>query len=295
MIALLLACCLSAPAEITIDSSTVTLGAIVGFPAGDARALLTLGSAPQPGLGRRFLKHELIAKINSAGLPVDDLLLPESVFVRRESQGLDPVEVSRLVRDAFERQFSDADIIIISIDTPQVDLATGQLTLTASLPDRPDPSMPVFVIIDVRTSGYSRRLFVKTVADVRKPQPTLRTAVTANSEIHVDDLEWKVMPVRGRGAQVLSSETIEGMLAKRPLAAGEVVTADLLYAPLIVHKGDSVIVRAVNGRVTINAVMRARASAHLGETISVEHLSGAGSTSARVIGPRLLEVTQGAK
>jgi hypothetical protein len=41
--------------------------------------------------------------------------------------------------------------------------------------------------------------------------------------------------------------------------------------------------------------MRARSSAHIGETIVVEHLSGAGFTSARVIGPRLLEATQGAK
>ncbi len=130
MIALLLACCIAVPAEITIDTDTVTLGAIVAFRSGDSRAPLSLGSAPQPGLARRFQKQELIAKINSAGMPVDDLQFPESVLVRRKSQGLDPDEVSRLVRDAFERQFPDADISITSIDTPVVDLATGKIELS---------------------------------------------------------------------------------------------------------------------------------------------------------------------
>jgi flagella basal body P-ring formation protein FlgA len=150
-------------------------------------------------------------------------------------------------------------------------------------------------MLDVRSNGFSRRVFVKTVADVSKPQPTLRGAVAANSEIHLDDLEWRVMPVRGHGEPIAETDKLDGMLAKHDLAAGEVLTGDLLYAPLLVHKGESVTVKATNGGVSISAVMRARSSAHLGETIAVEHLSGAGFTSARVIGPRLLEVTQGAK
>jgi flagella basal body P-ring formation protein FlgA len=295
IIALLLACCLSAPSEITIDSDTVTLGALVHFAPGDARAALFLGSAPQPGIGRSFLKQELIGKVRTAGLPVDDLQLPETVIVRRKSQGLDPAAVTRVVRDAFAKQFPDADITILSIETPDVDLSTGSLEIAASLPDRPDPSAPVFVKLDIRSTGFSRKVFVKTVAEVRKPQPTLRSSIPANAEIHADEIEWKVLQVRGHGEPILSAENLEGMLAKRSLAAGEVITGDILYAPLLVHKGESVTVKATNGGITITALMRARASAHLGETISVEHISGAGSTSARVIGLRLLEATQGAK
>ena len=77
IIALLLACCLSAPTEVTIDSDTVTLGSLIRFPAGDARAALFLGAAPQPGLGRSYIRQELIAKVRTAGLAIDDLQLPE--------------------------------------------------------------------------------------------------------------------------------------------------------------------------------------------------------------------------
>jgi len=295
IIALLLACCLSAPTEVTIDTDAVTLGALIRFPAGDARASIYLGAAPQPGLGRSYLRQELISKVRTSGLAVDDLQLPETVIVRRKSQGLDPAVVSELVREAFAKQFPDADITILSVDNPDVDLATGSLDMTASLPDKPDPSVPVFVRLDIRSSGYSRKVFVKTVAQVRKPQPILRSDVAANSEIHPDDIEWKVMPLRGHGESILSVDSLAGMLAKRGIPAGEVITGDLLYSPLLVHKGETVTVRATNGGISITAMMRARSSAHLGETISVEHLSGTGSTSARVIGPRLLEALRGTK
>ncbi|HLQ77556.1 MAG TPA: flagellar basal body P-ring formation chaperone FlgA [Terriglobia bacterium] len=295
MITLILACCLAVPADVAIDTDTVTLGSIVAFQSGDARAAISLGSSPQPGLVRRFLKQELIAKLSTARLPSDDLQFPESVVVRRKSQKLDPVSVFKVVSSTFAKQFPDADIDIISTEVPDVDLATGKLEITGALPDRPDPSIPVFVSLEIRAPGFTRKVFIKTVVDIRRPQPTLRNAISANSEVRVQDLEWKVMPVRGRGEQILDAGGLDGFLAKRDLQAGDVLTADLLYAPLLVHKGESVTVKASNGAVTIAATMRARASAHLGETISVEHLSGAGFTSARVIGPRLLEATQGAK
>jgi flagella basal body P-ring formation protein FlgA len=228
-------------------------------------------------------------------MPSEDLQLPESVIVRRKSQGLDSATVAALVQDAFARQFPDADVHILSIDTPEVGVATGALDITASLPERPDPSVPIFVVLNVHSSGYSRKIFVKTTAEIRRPQPVLRTDIAANSEIHDEDIEWKVLPMRGHGDPLQSTANLEGMLTKRPLPAGEVLTGDLFYAPLIVHKGDVVTVRATNGRVAITAVMRARSSAHMGETIVVEHLSGVGFTSARVVGPKMLEATQGAK
>jgi flagella basal body P-ring formation protein FlgA len=63
----------------------------------------------------------------------------------------------------------------------------------------------------------------------------------------------------------------------------------MLYSPLLVRKGESVTVKATSGGITIAATMRAKSDARFGDTIPVEHLSGPGSTSARVIGTRTLE------
>jgi flagella basal body P-ring formation protein FlgA len=146
----------------------------------------------------------------------------------------------------------------------------------------------------MKSAGFSRRVFVRTVAEVLRPQPVLRSSVSAHSAIRKEDLEWKVAP-QGKGQPLKSPDNLEGFAAKRDLKAGEVLTADLLYSPILVRKGDPVTVKATSGGITIAATMRAKAAAHYGETISVEHLTGTGTATARVIGPGLLEALQGVK
>jgi flagella basal body P-ring formation protein FlgA len=79
------------------------------------------------------------------------------------------------------------------------------------------------------------------------------------------------------------------MLARRNLQAGQVLKPELLYMPLHVRKGETVTVRATSGAVLVAATMRARASGSMGDTITVEHLTGPGIVTARIVGPRTLE------
>ncbi len=282
--ALLLALTLSAPAEVSIDSDTITLGALIPFPSNDARASLPLGFAPNPGLSRRIAKYEITGKLSAAGMPVDDLQLPEYILVRRAAAGLTRDQVTRAILDAFTKQYPNANVEITSVEMPAVQVGTGPVELSASLPPRVDLSNSVFVRVEVRGTAFSRNVFVRTNVNVEAEQPVLKNRIAAHSEIQQSDIEWKLSPVR--------SEVVEepqGMLAKRDLAPGQVLTSDLLYMPLYVHKGDSVTVKATAGAVTIAATMRAKASGKFGDTIQVEHLSGEGVTTAKVVGPRTLE------
>src|SRR6185436_5030344 len=98
-------CCIAAPADITVDTDTLTLGSIFAFPNGDARASITLGYAPQPGTARRFLKQELTAKVMTAGLKTDDLEIPESVLVHRKATTLDTDRARAAIDQAFASQY----------------------------------------------------------------------------------------------------------------------------------------------------------------------------------------------
>jgi flagella basal body P-ring formation protein FlgA len=282
--ALLLAITLSAPAEVVVDTDTIILGALIPFPSTDARASLPLGYAPNPGLSRRIAKYEITGKLTAAGLASDDLQLPESILVRRNSAGLDRDQVTRAILDAFTRQFPEANVEITSVELPAVQVGTGSLEISASLPPRIDLSNSIFVRVELRGTSFSRNVFVRTNVRIEAEQPVLKNRVAAHAEVQADDVEWKMSPVRGN-----TVEQAQGMLAKRDLEPGQVLTADLLYTPLYVHKGDSVTVKATAGAVTIAATMRAKASGKFGDTIQVEHLSGEGTTTARVIGPRTLE------
>ena len=294
--ALVLACCLAAPAEITVDTETLTFGSIIPFPAGDARAALALGYAPQPGLARRYIRPELIARLTTAGFKTDDLELPESILVHRKAQILDVELVKSVVQQAFVRQYPNAAVNVLSVDVPQTQITGGGLDIVATVPARADLSAPVFVRLDMKGPGFSRSLFVRTVAEVQQPQLVIKNPVAANAQIRKEDVEWKVTPVRASGPGLGSVDKLEGFVASHDLQPGQVLTTDLLYSPLLVHRGESVTVKATSGGITIAATMRAKSDARYGDTIAVEHLQGPGSTSARVIGARTLEaLQQGAK
>jgi flagella basal body P-ring formation protein FlgA len=282
--ALLLACCLSAPAEVVIDADTITLGALIPFASTDARASIPLGYAPNPGLSRRIPKYEIVGKLTASGLPADDLQLPEFILVRRNAAGLDRDQVTRAILDAFTKQYPAANVEITSVELPAIQVGTGALQISASLPARIDLSNSVFVRVEIRGTSFSRNAFVRTNVRIEAEQPVLKNKVAAHSEVQAADIELKLTPVRADIANEFA-----GMLAKRDLEPGQVLTSDLLYAPLYVHRGDSVTVKASAGGVTIAATMRAKASGKFGETIQVEHLSGEGTTMARITGPRMLE------
>jgi len=292
LLALLLTCCLNAPPETTLDTDTITAGAILPLPASDPRAGVILGYAPSPGLARRIPNYEIQSKIKSAGFGLDGLELPDSILVRRRAQSLDAKQVRQAISEAYLKQFSGANVELLNVEVPSVQIGTGPVRLAATLPGGFDPKVPVFVRLEVRGDDFSRTVFVRTVARIEAVQPVIQRHVAANSEIHREDVEWTPAPLETNAEILTSFEALEGMLAKRDLEPGQVLKKDLVYLPLYVRKGESVTVKAISGGVTISATMRAKTSGRLGETISVEHLTGTGSITARVVGPRTLEAIQ---
>lgn len=275
------------PTEVMLDADMIRVSDIVTLAQSDPRGAVSLGYAPAPGLARRIARYEVVAKLQSAGFPSDDLEIPDSILVRRRAVGLDRDQVMQAVLDAFVRQYAGANIEIISIDVPAIQVGGGPIELTASLPLRFDLAASVFVRLEIRGANFARNTFVRTNVRIETEQPVLKNPVAAHTPIRTEDIEFRPMPLRGAVA-----ERFEGLLAKRDLQPGQTVTTDVLYMPVYVQKGDSVTVKATSGAITIAATMRARASGKFGDTIQVEHLSGQGTTMARIIGPRILEAVK---
>jgi flagella basal body P-ring formation protein FlgA len=280
---------------VTINTDSITLGELIPFGASDPRSSISLGYAPNPGLARRFQRDELLSKILAAGFSTADVQVPETVLVRRSSQTLNNEQAIRAVRDAFVRQYPLANVEILSVDIPETQVGMGTVDITAALPPRADPSAPVFVKLDIRGSNFVRAVYVRTVARVDLQQPVIARSISAQSRIQPEDVAWKPMPLQGTRDVITSLEAIDGMVAKQDLAPGVVLSMDLLYMPVYVRKGDAVTVRANAGGVTVSATMRAKEAGKFGDSIVVEHLSGNGTATARVIGPKTLEAIQGAK
>src|SRR6266446_143878 len=237
---LLLTCCLSAPPEVTVSTDSITLGQVIPFRPSDPRSAISLAYAPNPGLARRFLKDELLAKITAGGLSTEDLQLPDAVLVRRLSQTLDHDQVMRVVRDAFVRQYPTGNIEILSIDVPTTQVGTGNVEMSATIPPHSDPSGPLYMKLDIRGNNFVRTLYVRTLARVEVPQPVIARPVPAQARIQREDVEWRQTPLQGTRQVVASLDAIEGMVAKRDIDTGTVLSTDLLYMPIYVKKGDAV-------------------------------------------------------
>ena len=293
--ALTLLCCLTAPAELSLDKDTILLGDLIEFAEGDLRSTVLLGQAPNPGLARRIHDYEILGKLRVSGLRTEDLNLPDSVLIRRESAQLDTERVRLFVRELFERRFPEGRIEIQEMIIPPMETSTGEVALSGSLPVNINPNGRISARLDVRGNGFARSIYVQTRVRIEIPQPVLQRPVRAHSSILENDVKWQFAALDSAVEAVGSLDQIRGMLAKQDLEAGQVLTSRQLYSPVLVRRGDAVSVVASVGGITISAMMKARSAGEYGETIIVEHLNGTGQATARVTGQGQVEALVGGR
>ncbi len=293
--ALTLLCCLIAPGEVSIDKDTISLGDLIDFPDGDLRAGVLLGQAPNPGLARRIHAYEIEAKLRVSGLRTEDLKLPASVLIRRQSKPLAIDQVRAFVRDLFERHFPEARIEIQELIVPTVEVATGNVQISASLPANFNPGGQIPVRLDIRADGFSRLVYAQARVRIETPQPMLLNPIRAHSPVLEGDVEWKFALLARSQDTIQSLDQLRGKFAKEDLDSGEVLTRPQLYSPVLVRRGDAVTVVAAMGNIRISAMMKARSGGEYGQTIIVEHLNGSGQATARVTGQGMVEALVGGR
>ena len=290
---MILLCCLTAPAEVVIDKDTLVLGDLIEFPTGDARSLLSLGYAPNPGLARRLHDYEIRGKLQMAGLSAEDLKFPGFVLVHRRSGHLDDGRVRAIVTGLFRDRFPGGRIELLQLTVPPADVPTGEIEISGTLPPSFNPAGLISVRLDLRSGAFSRSMFAQTRVLIELPQPVLARDIEAHSNIQPNDIQWIMAPLKNFRNAVDTPDAMRSMLTKRRLHAGEVVSLDSLYAPLLIRRGDTVVVLARAGGITISATMKAEASGKYGDTILLKHLNGSGTTTARVTGPGTVEAVIG--
>lgn len=287
--ALTLLCCLTAPSEISLDKDTILLGDLVEFAEGDLRARVLLGQAPNPGLARRIHDYEILGKLRVSGLRIEDLDLPDSILVRRDSKPLDGDQVRVLVRQLFESHFPEARIEIQELIVPPIEVANSAVQISGSLPQNFNPAGQISVRLDIRAEGFSRSVYAQVRVRIETPQPILTQPIRAHSPILEGDVQWQFAMLEGSLDPVQSLDQVRGMFAKEALEAGRVLTTRQLYSPVLVRRGDAVSVVAAVGNIRVSAMMKAQSAGEYGETIIVEHLNGSGQATARVTGQGMVE------
>lgn len=98
-----------------------------------------------------------------------------------------------------------------------------------------------------------------------------RQATARGEVLHADDISVQRRDVTHERNGWLTPERAAGMALKRPLPAGSVLSENLLESPVLVRRGDAVVVRSNRGGITIEAAGIALAAGAAGEPIRIRN------------------------
>lgn len=85
-------------------------------------------------------------------------------------------------------------------------------------------------------------------------------------------------------------EAVSGMMVRRSVRTGTLITPDLLEAPNAIERGDHVIIVARTGSFSVSSRGKALASAGIGEQVMVENLRSSRTVRATAVAPGRVEI-----
>ena len=143
----------------------------------------------------------------------------------------------------------------------------------------------------IQGTGWERTLFVRGEISIKSQVLVVRRAVRKGeplgSEITVlveEDI------TRLHRSFLLHADRLRGMVAKRTLQPGRIISPEDLTAPLLIHRGQVVMIRVQTPNIFITAPGRAKQNGKLGEIIRVENLQSKKIIYARVSTSRTVNV-----
>lgn len=155
-----------------------------------------------------------------------------------------------------------------------------------------DPWKSEHPSIQVACSGDRPwRMFVSTEVSINGPALVAARPLARGEQITHNLVETRSVAVNASRRGIISdADRVAGMIVRRPVNAGSVLTPDLLEAPDAVSRGDHVIITARNGSFSVRSRGKALANASVGEQILVENLGSSRTVRANVTAPGHVEV-----
>jgi flagella basal body P-ring formation protein FlgA len=269
---------ISVAPDVTVSSPTIRLGDVATLDGDGVQALasVALGAAPSAGESRTLDGGAILQAIRRevGGLDGITYTIPAMVRVRRAAQEVSEAAVRGIV-EAYLGEALGAgavDAVLRSIELPgPIRIPAGRyrarviaqpgvplagrvrLALEFAVDDR--PVRTVWIVADVGVYGPV----------VMARRPVARGERLAADDLTVDRRDLSQLPPD----VVTSVDGLDGVVARRPLAAWTVLRRAELAPPSAVHRGDVVLLVAERGALRITAPGEVREDAGLNQPVRV--------------------------
>lgn len=135
------------------------------------------------------------------------------------------------------------------------------------------------------------RMYVTTNIRVIGPALVAARPLARGERLSKGLLSVKRVQLNASRRGVLTDEaSVAGMMVRRPVNAGTLLTPDLLEAPNAIERGDHVMITARSGSFSVTSRGKALANAGVGEQVLVENLQSSRTVKARAVGPGRVEI-----
>lgn len=290
-------------AETVVPGPSISFGDIADISGDDLQRIrylqaLRIGGAAPPG-GRLLFTRELLgAKLAASGADFNGIIwnVPDQVSVVTDSQLVAGQKIVDAGMNFLKSRLgsSNADLEIEAFGY-QEDLAVpvGDLSLQCELPYGVRRGGPTLVNVSIQANG---RIFTK--VGVRYNVRIFDTVLVASRAIGADEplnsgnVSLQRMDTGPLGNGYLTDyRQITGMIARRPIAPGAVLTEMSLEKPVMIKRGTNVTILARKGDLEVGAPGLAMQDGTLGQIIRVQNLTSKRYLTAKVIGTDAVLVT----
>ncbi len=285
-----------------VAGSQVRLGdvaAISGVAEQDAEtfARVPVCTSPSPGVSKTVEADYLIARARQHGVPTDDMKIEGAarVNVVRAGNILSGEYLAGLleeyIRSEMPWSYDEAEISCHPVGQP-LRLPPGDMQVVIRhKPGYGFVGEGVFPTVVYLDGKRVRSLFLKARVEVYKGVAVAREYIARGSGLTPERVTMQPAALSTlRRGYYLDPAALAGLRARRDIPPGTVITSEMLEQPLLVRRGDEVLVKCETSSFEVTVKMRARAAGRLGDVVAVENPSSRKVLSATVTGPGELEL-----
>ncbi len=143
----------------------------------------------------------------------------------------------------------------------------------------------------IQGTGWERTLFARGEIFIKSQVLVVKRAVRKGEPLGPENTALVEEDItRLHRSFLLHADRLRGMVAKRTLQPGRIISPEDLTAPLLIHRGQVVMIRVQTPNIFITAPGRAKQNGKFGEIIRVENLQSKKIIYARVSTSRTVNV-----
>jgi flagella basal body P-ring formation protein FlgA len=240
------------------------------------------GSAGHPPMSRWLLSALLTLLALRAGIAAGGGYPVQSRESNRDA-------VNAFITQGIKKEYPHHEIRVSKLD-PRLTLAECEIPLEGFLPK--GGQLIGNISVGIRCSGGSPwTIYVPASVKVMRKvvvasHPILRRATIDSGDIHLEQRDIAT----GSAAYIFNPEDVLGKVAKRAAAASTALTPDMLDEPLLIHRGQQVIILAEGPGIQVRMAGTALMDGTEGQIIKAKNKLSKRTVEGRVVQPGIIRV-----